>query len=191
MAPLNHVTGGRRVKGRINLTAGLFGYPKPHVPRVMRAQVRRIGAITEPRGTMPVFPAEYQRASDHFYHYLQTLRDIALFDDSQPPYTITQAVFQVFRRRLSLSDAIRFAQVLPVGLRALFVADWDPDEPRRAFGSRDDMTRELLELRPEHNFSGDTSIADVAKALRLHVDGAAFDALLATFPEGAREFWAA
>lgn len=137
-----------------------------------------------------MFPAEYQRATDDFYDYLQTVRDIALFTDSHPPYTITQAVFQVFRRRLSLPDAIRFAQVLPVGLRALFVADWDPDEPRRVFGSRDDMTRELHELRPEHNYSGDTSISDVAKALRLHVDEVAFEATLATLPAGAVEFWA-
>lgn len=137
-----------------------------------------------------MFPAEYQRATDDFYDFLQAVRDIALFTDSHPPYTITQAVFQVFRRRLSLSDAIRFAQLLPVGLRALFVADWDPDEPRRAFGSRDEMTRELCELRPEHNYSGDTSISDVATVLRRHVDEAEFDAFLETCPVGAIEFWA-
>lgn len=136
-----------------------------------------------------MFPPEYQRASDEFYDFLQTLRDIALFTDSHPPYTITQAVFQVFRRRLSLADAVRFAQVLPVGLRALFVADWHPDEPRRAFGTREEMTRELCELRPEHNYSGDTSISDVARALRLHVDEAELDAVLATLPRGAREYW--
>lgn len=136
-----------------------------------------------------MFPAEYQRATDDFYDYLQTLRDIALFTDSQPPYTITQAAFQVFRRRLSLADAIRFAQVLPVGLRALFVTDWDPDEPRRPFGTQAEMTRELCELRPEHNFSEAKSLDDVARALRLHVDVAAFDALLAELPAGATEFW--
>jgi len=137
-----------------------------------------------------MFPPEYQRSTDDFYGYLQTLRDIALFTDCQPPYTITQAVFQVFRRRLSLPDAIRFAQVLPVGLRALFVADWNPDEPTRAFGSREEMTRELLELRPKHNYSGDTSIRDVARALRLHVDEAALDSLLGRLPSGSVEFWA-
>jgi len=136
-----------------------------------------------------VFPAEYQRASDDFYDFLQTLRDIAFFTDSHPPYTVTQAVFQVFRRRLSLADAIRFAQVLPVGLRALFVIDWNPDEPLRAFGTRDEMTRELCELRPEHNYSSDTSISDVSKALRLHVDVKAFDDLLATLPAEAVDFW--
>lgn len=138
-----------------------------------------------------MFPAEYQRATDDFYAYLQTLRDIAMFTDCHPPYTITQSVFQVFRRRLELTDAIRFAQLLPVGLRALFVIDWDPDEPRRFFCSRDEMTQELHELRPEHNYSDTSSIRDVATALRRHVDPHALDALLATFPEGAVEFWVA
>ncbi len=138
-----------------------------------------------------MFPAEYQRATDDFYAYLQTLRDIAMFTDSHPPYTITQAVFQVFRRRLELADAIRFAQLLPVGLRALFVADWDPAEPRRSFGPRDDMVRELCDLRPEHNYSDRSSISDVAMALRRHVDSQRLDSLLATFPDGAAEFWAA
>jgi len=137
-----------------------------------------------------VFPAEYQRATDDFYAYLQTLRDIAMFTDSHPPYTITQAVFQTFRRRLELGDAIRFTQLLPVGLRALFVADWDPAESRRPFGSREEMTRELCELRPEHNYSSPSSIEDVATALRLHLDSRALDELLATLPEGAMEFWA-
>jgi uncharacterized protein (DUF2267 family) len=136
-----------------------------------------------------VFPAEYQRATDDLYDFLQTLRDISMFTDSHPPYTITQAVFQVFRRRLSLRDAVRFAQVLPAGLRALFVADWDPDEPTRAFVSREEMTRELRDLRPEHNYSEDTSIADVAKALRLHVDEEALDRVLATLPAGAADYW--
>lgn len=138
-----------------------------------------------------MFPAEYQRATDDFYAYLQTLRDIGMFTDSHPPYTITQAACQVFRRRLELGDAIRFAQLLPVGLRALFVADWDPAEPRRSFGSRDDMTRELFELRPEHNYSGPSSINDVATALRRHVDSRALDELLDKLPEGAIDYWAA
>jgi uncharacterized protein (DUF2267 family) len=44
-------------------------------------------------------------------------------------YTTVQRVFQVFRRRLDVKDAIRFANALPPILRAVFVADWDTDEP--------------------------------------------------------------
>jgi uncharacterized protein (DUF2267 family) len=42
------------------------------------------------------------------------------------PYTMTQGVFQVFRRRLNVTEALRFADTLPPVLRAIFVADWNP-----------------------------------------------------------------
>ena len=99
-------------------------------------------------------------------------------------------MFQVFRRRLLTKDAIAFANILPICLRALFVTDWDTDEKRKPFTDREAMTAEVKLLREEHNFSTDTAIRDVAQALRRHVDEEVFDALLAQLPEGAVEFWA-
>ena len=52
------------------------------------------------------------------------------------------------------------------------------------------MSREVRELRADHNFSDDESILVVAVALRNHVDQSKLDAVLATLPEGAVEFWA-
>ena len=138
---------------------------------------------------MPV-PAEYERASAQFYEYLVDARDTAGLWSTHVTYTMTQGVFQVFRRRLSTKDAIAFANVLPICLRALFVTDWDTDEERKPFTDRESMTAEVKLLREEHNFSTDTAIRDVARALRRHVDGEVFDALLAQLPEGAVEFWA-
>ena len=138
---------------------------------------------------MPV-PAEYERASAQFYEYLVDARDTAGLWSTHVTYTMTQGVFQVFRRRLSTKDAIAFANVLPICLRALFVTDWDTDEERKPFTDREAMTAEVKLLREEHNFSTDTAIRDVARALRRHVDGEVFDALLAQLPDGAVEFWA-
>ncbi|MGE0863882.1 MAG: DUF2267 domain-containing protein [Vicinamibacterales bacterium] len=136
------------------------------------------------------YPAEYQRATDAFAAFLLEVRDRCDFASPNQAYTTAQAVLQVFRRRLPLADAIRFAGVLPVGLRALFVADWDPGEPQRPFGSLADMTAEVRALRPGHNFSPPHAIAAVAGALRAHVDVARLDALLATLPRDAGRFWA-
>lgn len=138
--------------------------------------------------SMPV-PAEYERASAQFYDFLVDARDTAGLWSTHVTYTMTQGVFQVFRRRLSTKDAIAFANVLPVCLRALFVTDWNLDEERKAFEDRDAMTREVKSLRREHNFSTETAIGDVAQALRRHVDEEAFDACLAQLPAGAAEFW--
>jgi uncharacterized protein (DUF2267 family) len=137
---------------------------------------------------MPV-PAEYERASAQFYDFLMDVRDIAGLGSTHVAYTMTQGVFQVFRRRLTTKDAIAFVNVLPICLRALFVTDWDIDEERKSFEDRESMIKEVRLLRAEHNFSTETAIRDVAQGLRRHVDEEAFDKLLAQFPKGAIEFW--
>ncbi len=137
---------------------------------------------------MPV-PAEYERASARFYDFLVDARDLAGLWSTHASYTMTQGVLQVFRRRITARQAIDFANILPIGLRALFVTDWDIDEERKPFGSREEMTEEVRRLREAHNFSPDTAISDVAKALRRQVDDVALDALLARCPEGATDFW--
>ena len=137
---------------------------------------------------MPV-PAEYQRATDDFYKLLADARDSAGLTTTNQAYTMVQGVLQVFRRRLEVNEAIRFLSVLPVGVRALFVADWDVNEPKRPFEERAVMTKEVRALRDEHNFAPETAIRDVATALRRNLDEAAFDRVLATLPHGATEFW--
>ncbi len=137
---------------------------------------------------MPI-PSEYQRATDHFYKFLTEARDIAGFGSTHQTYTMVQGVLQVFRRRINVKEAILFAGVLPPVLRAIFVADWDIDEPRLPFGDRDTMTKEVRTLRPDHNFSTPDAIGEVARALRQNVDEAAFDRILSQLPEGAAEFW--
>jgi len=137
---------------------------------------------------MPV-PSEYQRATDDFYKLLIDARDSAGLTTTNQAYTMVQGVLQVFRRRLDVNEAIRFLSVLPVGLRALFVADWDVNEPKRQFEDPAVMTREVQGLRAEHNFAPETAIRDVATALRSNVDEASFDRMLATLPQGATQFW--
>jgi uncharacterized protein (DUF2267 family) len=137
---------------------------------------------------MPI-PSQYQRATDHFYEFLIDVRDTAGLETTHAAYTMVQGVFQTFRRRIGLGDAIRFAGVLPSVLRSIFVADWDTNEPRRPFEARAAMTREAQSLRSDHNYAPDTCIRDVAEALRRHIDEDAFDQVLGTLPEEAAEFW--
>jgi uncharacterized protein (DUF2267 family) len=134
-------------------------------------------------------PAQYLSATRDFERLLLDARETSGLVSSPQVYTMIQGVLQTFRRRLSLEDAIRFAGVLPPLTRALFAADWDPEEPRRQFEDRATMTREVQALRPGHNFSPDTGLRDVARALRRNVDEVAFDLLLARLPDGAVEFW--
>jgi uncharacterized protein (DUF2267 family) len=134
-------------------------------------------------------PSEYQRATVDFYQFLADARDAASLTTTNQAYTMAQGVLQVFRRRLEVSEAIRFLGVLPVGLRALFAADWDIDEPKRMFDDRTVMTKEIQSLRPLHNYAPETAIRDVAIALRRNLDETALDRILATLPQGAIQFW--
>jgi uncharacterized protein (DUF2267 family) len=134
-------------------------------------------------------PAEYQRATDNLHQFLTDARDAAGLETVNQAYTMVQGALQTFRRRLEIGDAIRFSNVLPAGIRALFVADWDVDEPRHAFADRATMTKEIQSLRPLHNYSPDSSIRAVATALRHNVDETELDRILDKLPESAREFW--
>lgn len=137
------------------------------------------------------YPSEYQRASDDFAAFLEELKVASLYSSPHPAYTTTQAVFQVFRRRIAIEDGIRFAAALPAGLRALFVAEWDPAEPRRPFDTIARMTDEARQLRVGHNFVDDDSIALVSSTLWRHVDAARLVQVLASMTPAARTFWAA
>jgi len=137
---------------------------------------------------MPV-PPEYERASAQFYEYLLEARDNADLWSTHVTYTMTQGVLQVFRRRISTRQAIEFANELPICLRALFVTDWDIGEEQKLFVDRKTMTEEVCSLRAKHNFSTETAIRDVARALRRQVDEVRFDKLLSDFPDGALDFW--
>ena len=134
-------------------------------------------------------PFAYESASQDFEKFLADAIESSGLTTRNQAYTMTQGVLQAFRRRLEIREVARFADVLPPVLRAIFVADWDPDEPTRPFESRDVMTGEVQALRRDHNFSPDTAIRDVATALRKNVVVAALERVLATLPPGAAEFW--
>lgn len=139
---------------------------------------------------MPI-PLDLLHATEDFDRFLADARDTAGLGTRNQAYTMAEGVLRVFRRRLSLEEAIRFAGVLPPVLRAIFVADWDPAEPRRPFADRAALTEEVQDLRRHHNFAPDTAIADVAAVLRRNMDEGELDRVLATLPEGAAAFWAA
>jgi uncharacterized protein (DUF2267 family) len=137
---------------------------------------------------MPM-PNEYQRVGEDFDAFLLAVVDATGLATRNQAYTTTEGVLHAFRRRLAMRDALRFANVLPPVIRAIFIADWSLNEPILPFATRETMTLEVKQLRRDHNFSPDTAIRDVAKALRRSVDEKKFDAMLATLPQGAKAFW--
>jgi uncharacterized protein (DUF2267 family) len=137
---------------------------------------------------MPM-PLEYRQASADFDAFMKDLVATSMIQTSHQAYTMLQAVLQVFRHRLTVGQAIAFANVLPPVLRAVFVSDWDVEAPVKPFVGRDALMKEVRAFRHDHNLSTDTALEDVTVVLRRHVDHAAFERVLSQLPPEARGFW--
>jgi uncharacterized protein (DUF2267 family) len=136
---------------------------------------------------MPIMPMPiaYRHATKDWQALLDDLREEFGWGSENVAYTL-----MVFRRRLTPVQGLAFATLLPAVPRAIFVTGWKVDEPPVPFVSREDMTREAQAVRPHHAWTPDHAILAVARALRRHVNQEDLDRLLASFPEGAVDFWA-
>ena len=137
---------------------------------------------------MPM-PQEYFAASRDFDAFMADAKAALGHGSHHQTYTPVQAVLTVFRRRLSVGDALRFADALPPVLRAIFVSDWDAEQAKRPFGPREAMEAEVRAFREHHNFAPPDAISTVAEVLRKHVDMRDFERVLATLPDEARAYW--
>jgi uncharacterized protein (DUF2267 family) len=134
-------------------------------------------------------PFEYQNPTLQFERFMVDARDCAGLATTNMAWNMVVGVLHAFRNRLSASQALAFATVLPPTIRALFIEDWSPDQAVLPFGEPADWLADVLSVRPEHNFSPPDAVASVATALCKHVDEQAFDRVLASLPVEARRYW--
>jgi len=134
-------------------------------------------------------PFEYQNPTLQFEKFLVAARDHAGLATTNMAWNMVVGVLHVFRRRLTVEQVVRFAQVLPPVTRALFIEGWDPAPPPLPFADDEQLLREVRAVRHEHNFAPDHAIDAVAQALREQVDPAALAQVLATLPAAARRYW--
>ncbi|MGY6517577.1 MAG: DUF2267 domain-containing protein [Lysobacteraceae bacterium] len=137
---------------------------------------------------MPI-PSEYADASRVFESFMVEARNASGLHTTNMAWNMVVGVFQAFRRRLEVHEAVRFAGALPAGLRSLFVADWDPSQPRVAYGDPDAIIGEVRSVRAAHNFSPDHAREAVAVALWHHVDRERVTDVLASISPEALRFW--
>lgn len=116
-------------------------------------------------------------------------RDHAGLATTNMAWNMVVGVLQAFRRRLSLEQALRFADQLPPAVRGLFFEGWRPSEHIAEVGTAAEILEEVRSLRRDHNFSSDTAIESVGFALRQVIPSDAFDRSLEALPPGLRELW--
>lgn len=137
---------------------------------------------------MPM-PATYRDASKAYRAFLDDLQHRTGLVSDNSAYTAADSVLQVFRRRLSVAEALAFADTLPAVLRAIFVYGWDAGAAPLPFGSRTEMTAEAQAIRRDHNLTPDDAIEAVAWALRRQVNARDFDRVLGQIGPEAQAFW--
>ncbi len=135
------------------------------------------------------WPLEYQKACIDFERFMVAARDAAGLQTTNMAWNMVEGVLLVFRRRLTMRQAIEFANVLPPLIRALFLNNWHPGDEPEPFIDREALTSEVQALRRAHNFAPENSIDAVALALRSVVDENALDRVLGACPVEARAFW--
>ncbi|MDJ1015271.1 MAG: DUF2267 domain-containing protein [Paracoccaceae bacterium] len=137
---------------------------------------------------MPM-PNSHRHASMEFRAFLDDVKERMDLVSDNSAYTAVDAVFQVFRRRLTPSEGIVFASVLPSVLAAIFIRDWDVGAPPLPFGSKGEMNREAQRVRQNHNLTPNDAIEATAWALWRYVNHRQFEIVLSKLPEEARAFW--
>lgn len=135
------------------------------------------------------YPVEYSNSTQTWIKVLEAVKAETGLTTSNQAFTVLEGVLRAFRCRLGVQDSLRFADELPVVLRALYVHDWNIDQMLRPFAPPLELGDEVRSLRRSHNWAPDTAVVDVARALRPFMHPTHFDALLASLPAGAAEFW--
>lgn len=136
---------------------------------------------------MPM-PWTYRHASAEWQRFLDVAKDEMILVSNNAAYTAIQGVLLTFRRRLTIDQALRFADALPSIPRAIFVTGWHPKSPV-PWGSRNEQTAEAQALRPHHNLTPPNCIEATAIALRAVVRPDEIDPVLAAIGPGAEAFW--
>lgn len=116
-------------------------------------------------------------------------RDRAGLPTTNMAWNMVAGVLHAFRRRLSVEQALRFADQLPPAVRGLFVEGWRPGDQVATVGTRKELLEEVRSLRHQHNFSPDNAIESVGFALFTVLPSDAFSRALAALPPELRELW--
>ena len=136
---------------------------------------------------MPM-PYSYRHASEEWSALLKNLREETLIASENVLYTCIQAVLISFRARLSVQQALDFADLLPAVLRAVFVSDWQVAWPL-PWSGREEIRAEMRALRPDHNFCPPELLEHLLRAIPATTRQMDLERVLDRIGPEARAFW--
>ena len=134
-------------------------------------------------------PPEITQASTQFMELLGALKERASLQTHTQCYAILRAVLHEFRGYMTTAQAIAFAGGLPPVVRAIFVADWRPDEaPPPPLAPREFTAAVVKRLSP-HHVPPDSIVSDVFALLASRADPARTAVAVDNLPAGLQRLW--
>jgi uncharacterized protein (DUF2267 family) len=134
-------------------------------------------------------PQDYMNASRDFDLFMDDFMEISMLATHHQAYAVLRAVLHVFRSQLTVEQVARFADALPPVLRAIVLEDWRPSDNASSLPDETPQVTEVRAIRRDRSLATETSIHDVARALRRHVHMGDFRRALDPLPPRAQRFW--
>lgn len=134
-------------------------------------------------------PLEITHACRFYEAYADDLVARAMLQTHNQAYAMTRAVLHRTRDHLTLAQGIRFAQGLPVVLRAIMIADWDVDAAPSVHSGRSAFRADVIHRLSPHHVPPDTIVEDVIQTVAAHADSFAFNQALLALPEEIASLW--
>ncbi len=100
-----------------------------------------------------------------------------------------RAVLHEFRGYMTVTQAIAFAGGLPPVTRAIFVADWRPDEAPPPPPERQDFAAAVVKRLAPHHVPPDSIVSDVFAVLASRADPAKTAVAVEALPAGLQRLW--
>ena len=135
-------------------------------------------------------PPEIAQASTQFMELLGALKQRASLQTHNQCYAMLRAVLHGFRGYMTVTQAIAFAGGLPPVVRAIFLADWRPDEaPPPPPPSRQEFAAAVVKRLAPHHIPPDSIVSDVFAVLAYRADPARTAEAIDMLPAGLKQLW--
>ena len=137
---------------------------------------------------MPM-PFTYRHATDEWRRFLKNMRERTLIDSDNVIYTALEGLFVSFRQRVPPQQVLRFADELPAMMRAILLSHWDIEAPLKPWIPPEEIEREILTFRRDHNFANAGILDDLIWGIRREIRQIDFDRVLAGMDPQAQILW--
>ncbi len=134
-------------------------------------------------------PTSLARAVQQIQEWLKELRDNGDFSNINQSLAVLRVVLHQLRDRLTVEEAVDLGAQLPLIVRGIYYAGWQPHKvPRKANTKQKFVDEVVLKLRP-HTVPAERAVRDVFALMAHHCDAGEISDVIAQLPKELKELW--